>query len=438
MVKFQPSGKNGETVVTELEGALLTRRRLFPYFMLVALEAGGPLRAFLLLLLYPFVFLLELFGHGGAAVQTMIFISAAGLRLVDVAAVARATLPRFFLLDLSEKPYKAFRDQTGNKLVVTSMPRTMAEHFLKEYLGAEGVLGAELFVAGGRCTGLAAHDTNVILTTEETSSFSSKQLPKPLVFHDGRLVAPPTGMNSLMVLLWLPVSLTIATVRMLVGLLLPYKWQLAGCALFGLRLRVNFSPAAQNTAAGPTLYACNHKTLLDPVVAATALGRKLAAVTYSLSPISEMLSPITTVALTRDRRKDGETMKELLQQGDLVVCPEGTTCREPYLLRFSPLFADVAQEIVPVAVAAEGSMFYGSTVRGYKCLDSFFFLMNPTPEYRLKFLDRVAGGEGSGEKVAGRVQRAIAEALGYECTALTRRDKYRLIAGSDGRVEGRK
>lgn len=133
---------------------------------------------------------------------------------------------------------------------------------------------------------------------------------------------------------------------------------------------------------------------------------------------------------------DGEAMRALLSHGDLVVCPEGTTCREPYLLRFSPLFAEVADDVVPVAISTNVTIFHGTTAGGYKWLDPFFFLMNPKPLYNLEFLDRLSASAARNEQsiydVANHVQRLIALALGYECTTFTRRDKYRMLAGNSG------
>lgn len=277
-----------------------------------------------------------------------------------------------------------------------------------------------------------------------------EKYPKPLVFHDGRLAFLPTPLATLSLFSWLPLGPTLAIIRALIGTLLPYNAAIIAAALTGLHLRVqglsnvDTSTNDKNTRSTRgtkgVLYACNHRTLLDPVMVSTALGKPVTAVTYSVSRMSELIAPVKTVRLTRNRERDAGTMRRLLDEGDLLVCPEGTTCREPYLLRFSSLFAELADDIVPVAVETKVSMFYGTTATGLKWLDPVFFLMNPWAEYRVEFLGRVppeltCTGGCSGWDVANQIQRRLADALGFVCTTLTRKDKYLMLAGNEGVVK---
>lgn len=276
-------------------------------------------------------------------------------------------------------------------------------------------------------------------------SLPREKYPKPLIFHDGRLAFRPTLVATLIMFMWLPLGVLVFLIRFICGVFLPLNISAIVSASTGLSTTVSRAKRLSWIASNKNdkkesgvLYVCNHRTLLDPIFVAIALMKPLAAVTYSVSRFSEVTSPIKVVRLTRDHERDRKVMEQQLSQGDLVVCPEGTTCREPYLLRFSPLFAEMTGDIVPVAVDLQVSMFYGTTASGCKCLDSIFNLLNPFVIYSVKILEKLPSsqtciaGEKSRTEVANHVQNQTAKALGFECTTLTRKDKYMILAGNDG------
>ncbi|XP_047152369.1 glycerol-3-phosphate acyltransferase 5-like [Vigna umbellata] len=452
-----------ESVVSQLEGTLLKDSDAFSYFMLVAFEASGLVRFALLLALWPVIRLLDMVGMDDASLNLMIFVAVAGVPKSEIESVARAVLPKFYMDDLDMDKWKVFSSYE-KRIVVTKTPKIMVEMFVKEHLHADEVVGTQLsFNRFDLATGfLHADSTNTIFQRvanllnngaptlvmdqshppDLTGQNYEHQLlrPLPVIFHDGRLVKRPTPSTSLLILLWIPVGIVLAIIRIAIGSVLPF-WAIPYMSwLFGGKVIVKGKPPLPPSGGNAgVLFVCTHRTLMDPVVLSSVLLRKIPAVTYSISRLSEILSPIPTVRLTRTRHVDAEKIKRELSKGDLVVCPEGTTCREPFLLRFSALFAELTDRIVPVAMNYRVGFFHATTARGWKGLDPIFFFMNPRPVYEVTFLNQLpveatCSSGKSPHDVANYVQRILAATLGFECTNFTRKDKYRVLAGNDGTV----
>ncbi|KAI3443445.1 hypothetical protein Pfo_000110 [Paulownia fortunei] len=374
--KFQFLGHRSDlenqVLIFHAERVLLRSSSLFPYFMLVAFEAGSLFRALILFLLHPFISLCR----EDLALKVMVMVCFLGLkkeRFIE----GRAVLPKFFLEDVGRESFEVLR-RGKITVAVSDLPQVMVESFLTDYLDVDFVVGRDLKVCCGyfvgvmeerrenafqvvkistpnaigvgcfrKCSdcGWFSNCKEIYLVSEQERrnwhQLPRELYPKPLIFHDGRLAFRPTFLAALAMFVWLPVGFTLSIIRIIIALTLPSKIVIPIIHFSGLQLRV-FNPKSFNSSwkgkdnkAKGTLYVCNHRTLLDPLLLSYCLSTPLTAVVYSLSRLSEIISPIKTVRLMRNREQDAELMHKLLSQGNLVVCPEGTTCREPYLLRFS-------------------------------------------------------------------------------------------------------
>ncbi|KAM5553203.1 glycerol-3-phosphate acyltransferase RAM2 [Rosa sericea] len=487
--KCKSNDRKRETVVVaDMVGCLLRDDSSFPYFALIAFDVGGIVRLLLLLLVWPLSRLLYYFVSESAATRVLIFATFAGVNVSKIESAATAVLPKFYSSDLHPDTWRVISACERRCIVTSSIPRIMVEPFLKSYLGFDMVLGTEIATYNGIATGFvcppgvligqhkadALHkalrakarpdigignkhtDIALIGMCKEGYTVSAKptleavrreELPKPIIFHDGRLVQKPTPLLAFFIILWFSIGFFIACLRIAIMSLLPQS--LAYYALWALGIRVTVKgtpPTLAKHSIGRKnsgqIFISNHRTVLDAFFIYLALGCPITGLTYSSTRLLEFLSPFKVVRISRNREQDAATIKKLLQEGNNVhLCPEGTTCREPYVLRFSALFAELSDQLVPVAIVSHQSMFHGTTVRGWKAMDLFFFSMNPFPSYEVTFLNKLApeqtcnatSGKTSFE-VANYVQRIIAATLSYECTRLTRKDKYWVLAGNDGNV----
>jgi glycerol-3-phosphate acyltransferase len=147
-------GRERSTIVSSLNGALLRETDPFPYYMLVAFEAGGILRAFPVLLAAPIYLLLLKCWSRASAIQLIIFVSLAGLKVKRIESVAQAVLPKFFRDDINSGTWTKFCT-FETRYLLTSTPRIMVQTFAEGFLGVNEVFGTELQVTkSGRVTGL--------------------------------------------------------------------------------------------------------------------------------------------------------------------------------------------------------------------------------------------------------------------------------------------
>jgi glycerol-3-phosphate acyltransferase len=163
---------HGKTLVVDVEGWILRPPvSAFPYFMLVAVEAGGFLRGLLLLLLYP---LLSLLGDGARA-RAMATVALVGLEEKEVARVGRAVLPKFFLEAAAAEGVAAVQAAARVVAVSVTFPRVMLDGFLREYVGVDAVLGLEVRSVGGVLAGLLDEDNAAEMAAKRLEAFFASE-----------------------------------------------------------------------------------------------------------------------------------------------------------------------------------------------------------------------------------------------------------------------
>lgn len=139
---------SNHTLIFNVEGALLKSNSLFPYFMVVAFEAGGVIRSLFLFILYPFISLMSY----EMGLKTMVMLSFFGVKK-DSFRAGKSVLPKYFLEDVGLEMFEVLK-RGGKRVGVSDLPQVMIDGFLKDYLEIEVVIGRDLKMVGGYYLGI--------------------------------------------------------------------------------------------------------------------------------------------------------------------------------------------------------------------------------------------------------------------------------------------
>ncbi|KAL3579133.1 hypothetical protein D5086_020637 [Populus alba] len=195
-----------DAVVSELEGTLLKDRDPFSYFMLVAFEASGLLRFALLLIFWPVIWLLEMLGMGEYGLKLVVFVATAGEHLrADEVIGSELVISRFGFATGFVK---------GNT-IDSYISSRVAKLFIDEKPG----LGLGTITSS--FLSLCKEQIHPPFMANQNQYDHQLVRPLPVIFHDGRLVKRPTPSTALLIILWMPLGIILATIRILVGLMLP-------------------------------------------------------------------------------------------------------------------------------------------------------------------------------------------------------------------------